>query len=76
MPLEVGSEAPDFSLKDQNNQVVTLSSFRGDKNVLLVFYPLAFTGTNKRGVAGSKPAALTNLEKSRHWPSHLWGPRS
>ena len=45
MPLEVGSEAPEFSLKDQNNQVVTLSSFRGDKNVLLVFYPLTFTGT-------------------------------
>lgn len=45
MPLEVGTEAPDFTLKDQNNQEVTLSSYRGSKNVLLVFYPLAFTGT-------------------------------
>ncbi|NLE81149.1 MAG: peroxiredoxin [Rhodococcus sp.] len=45
MPLEVGSAAPDFTLKDQNNQEVTLSDFRGEKNVLLVFYPLAFTGT-------------------------------
>ncbi len=45
MPLEVGTEAPDFTLKDQNNQEVSLSSFRGSKNVLLVFYPLAFTGT-------------------------------
>ncbi|MGB6050045.1 MAG: peroxiredoxin [Rhodococcus sp. (in: high G+C Gram-positive bacteria)] len=45
MPLEVGASAPDFTLKDQNNQEVTLSSYRGDKNVLLVFYPLAFTGT-------------------------------
>lgn len=45
MPLAVGSTAPDFTLKDQNNQEVTLSSFRGEKNVLLVFYPLAFTGT-------------------------------
>jgi peroxiredoxin len=52
MPLEVGSEAPDFSLKDQNNQVVTLSSFRGDKNVLLVFYPLAFTGTCQNEMGG------------------------
>jgi peroxiredoxin len=52
MPLEVGSEAPDFSLKDQNNQVVTLSSFRGDKNVLLVFYPLAFTGTCQNELNG------------------------
>src|ERR1044071_6316437 len=45
MPLEVGAEAPDFVLKDQNNQEVRLSDFRGAKNVLLVFYPLAFTGT-------------------------------
>src|SRR5215510_8939996 len=45
MPVEVGSEAPDFVLKDQNNQEVRLSSFRGERNVLLVFYPLAFTGT-------------------------------
>ncbi|MFY2788406.1 peroxiredoxin [Rhodococcus sp. KRD162] len=45
MPIEVGAQAPDFTLKDQNNQLVTLSSYRGVKNVLLVFYPLAFTGT-------------------------------
>ena len=45
MPIEVGSEAPEFVLKDQNNQEVRLSSFRGQRNVLLVFYPLAFTGT-------------------------------
>jgi peroxiredoxin len=45
MPIEVGAEAPDFVLKDQNNQEVRLSDFRGAKNVLLVFYPLAFTGT-------------------------------
>jgi peroxiredoxin (alkyl hydroperoxide reductase subunit C) len=43
MPIEVGAEAPDFVLKDQNNQQVRLSDFRGRKNVLLVFYPLAFT---------------------------------
>jgi mycoredoxin-dependent peroxiredoxin len=44
-PLQPGSVAPDFVLKDQNNQEVRLSDFRGTKNVLLVFYPLAFTGT-------------------------------
>jgi mycoredoxin-dependent peroxiredoxin len=43
MPLEVGAEAPDFVLKDQNNQEVRLSGFRGRRNVLLVFYPLAFS---------------------------------
>ncbi|MBC8090394.1 MAG: peroxiredoxin [Pseudonocardia sp.] len=44
MAPEVGTEAPDFTLKDQNNQEVTLSSFRGDRNVLVVFYPFAFSG--------------------------------
>jgi peroxiredoxin len=42
--VEVGDIAPDFTLKDQNGQDVTLSSFRGSKNVVIVFYPLAFTG--------------------------------
>ncbi|MBO4207531.1 peroxiredoxin [Micromonospora echinofusca] len=44
MPIEVGAEAPDFVLKDQNNQEVRLSDYRGKRTVLLVFYPLAFTG--------------------------------
>ncbi len=44
MTVAVGAEAPDFTLKDQNGQPVTLSDFRGRKNVLLVFFPLAFTG--------------------------------
>jgi mycoredoxin-dependent peroxiredoxin len=45
MMLQVGTEAPDFSLRDQDNNVVSLSDFRDRNNVLLVFYPLAFTGT-------------------------------
>ncbi|MDQ1712302.1 MAG: mycoredoxin-dependent peroxiredoxin, partial [Frankiaceae bacterium] len=42
--VEVGQLAPEFALKDQNNQVVSLADFRGVKNVVLVFYPLSFTG--------------------------------
>jgi peroxiredoxin len=42
--IGIGDEAPDFTLKDQNNEGVTLSSFRGKQAVLIVFYPLAFTG--------------------------------
>jgi peroxiredoxin (alkyl hydroperoxide reductase subunit C) len=45
MAIELGATAPDFELKDQNNQDVRLSAFQGRKDVLLVFYPLAFTGT-------------------------------
>ncbi len=44
MSLEVGDRAPDFTLKDQNNQEWTLSEFQGDRNVLVVFYVLAFSG--------------------------------
>ncbi|GGS40853.1 peroxiredoxin [Actinokineospora fastidiosa] len=44
MAIEVGSKAPDFTLNDYNKQPVTLSSFQGEKNVLLVFYPFAFSG--------------------------------
>jgi len=43
--LDVGAEAPDFTLRDQNREEVTLSSFRGKQAVLIVFYPFAFTGT-------------------------------
>jgi mycoredoxin-dependent peroxiredoxin len=43
MAVEVGQEAPDFELHDQHGKPVRLSSFRGVKNVVLVFYPLAFS---------------------------------
>ncbi len=39
----IGSSAPDFSLRDQNNQEVRLTDFLGS-SVLVVFYPFAFTG--------------------------------
>lgn len=45
MSVEVGQEAPDFELKDQHGQAVRLSDLRGEKNVVLVFYPFAFTPT-------------------------------
>ena len=44
MSVQVGQEAPDFTLKDTETQDVALSSFRGQKNVLLLFVPFAFTG--------------------------------
>jgi peroxiredoxin (alkyl hydroperoxide reductase subunit C) len=43
MSIEVGAVAPDFTMKNENHQDVTLSEFRGKKNVLLVFYPFAFS---------------------------------
>ena len=45
MAVEVGQEAPDFEIRSQNGTPVRLSSFRGEKTVVLVFYPMAFTPT-------------------------------
>lgn len=44
MPLEIGAIAPDFTLKNQFGEDVTLSQFRGKKPVVIVFFPLAFSG--------------------------------
>ena len=44
MALEIGDPAPDFTLRDQHGQDVTLSAYAGSKAVLLVFYPYAFSG--------------------------------
>lgn len=43
--VDVGDTAPDFELPDGDRKPVRLSSYRGAKAVVLVFYPLAFTGT-------------------------------
>lgn len=42
--LKVGDRAPDFTLPSDQQSSVSLSSFRGKKNVILAFYVLAFTG--------------------------------
>ena len=44
MSLHIGDLAPDFTLANQDGEDVTLSSFKGHKNVVLVFYPMSFTG--------------------------------
>jgi len=42
--LAIGDEAPDFELRDQHARTHRLSDYRGRTNVLVVFYPFAFTG--------------------------------
>lgn len=41
--LEAGDEAPDFELRSHRGGSVRLSDYRGRKNVVLAFHPLAFT---------------------------------
>ena len=41
--LEVGDQAPDFPLADQNGKTVRLSDLRGKSNAVIAFYVMAFT---------------------------------
>ncbi len=50
--LTIGGPAPDFTLRDQFGQDVTLSSFRGQKAVAIFFYPFAFSGVCTGEMAG------------------------
>ena len=47
MKIEIGQPAPDFTLYDSEKKKVTLSELKGH-NVLLLFFPLAFTSTCTR----------------------------
>jgi peroxiredoxin len=44
MAIEVGTKAPEFELRNQHGETVRLADFTGRKNVVLLFYPFAFTG--------------------------------
>ncbi|MGW5974571.1 peroxiredoxin [Streptomyces sp. NPDC055186] len=44
MAIQVGDKAPDFELRDNHGAPVRLSDHLGQRNVVLVFYPFAFTG--------------------------------
>ena len=51
MKIKTGSQAPEFSLYNSEKKKIALSDYRG-KNVLLLFFPLAFTGTCTRELCG------------------------
>jgi peroxiredoxin len=41
--INTGDKAPDFTLKNHDNEDVNLSSFQGKSNVVLLFFPFAFS---------------------------------
>lgn len=43
MVVQVGQVAPNFALQSHQKQIVRLSDFRGKRNVVLAFFPLAWT---------------------------------
>lgn len=43
MALKIGQRAPDFTLKSHTDRLIRLSDYRGKKNVVIAFFPLAWT---------------------------------
>ena len=41
--LQVGDKAPDFRLRDHTGRLIRLSDYQGEKNVVIAFFPGAFT---------------------------------
>ena len=62
MTLQVGDVAPDFELPASGNRTVKLSEFRGKKNVLLAFYPFAFSPVCSLQLPGLQQS-LSEFEK-------------
>jgi mycoredoxin-dependent peroxiredoxin len=82
--LSVGSPAPGFALKDQHNQEVSLGDFAGRKAVLLVFYPLAFSGTcqgelteikDNLGLYANDHVQVVTVSVDSTWAHSVWASR-
>lgn len=54
MPLKVGDLAPDFTLKNFNNEAFTLSNYRGKKNVVLLFFPAVGTSVCEKELCSTR----------------------
>lgn len=54
--LVLGARAPDFALRDQHGQAFRLDSFLGARNVVLVFYPWAFSNVCSSELADLRDA--------------------
>lgn len=81
MALALGDLAPDFTLPNQDNESVTLSSFRGVSPVTLVFVPLAFSGTctgefceltENLSLFDDAGVRLFGISVDSRWSLHAW----
>ena len=79
--LEVGTKAPDFTLKNQEGQEVSLSQFAG-KRVVLYFYPRDNTpgctrqacgfAQNYAGFTQRDVVVIGNNDKAKLWDAEAW----
>jgi len=67
--LKVGDEAPDFTLTAQTGEKITLSQYRGQKNVVLAFFPFAFSST----CSAQMPSYQAELERFNSFDTQVLG---
>ncbi|MGH2514371.1 MAG: redoxin domain-containing protein [Ktedonobacterales bacterium] len=67
--LKVGDVAPDFTLKSGASETITLSQYRGQKNVVLAFFPFAFSGT----CSAQMPSYQAELERFQSYDTQVLG---
>lgn len=67
--LKGGDLAPDFTLSNTKNEKVTLSDYRGKKNVVLAFFPFAFSGT----CSAQMPSYEAELERFQSYDTEVIG---
>lgn len=67
--LKVGDEAPDFTLKSATGETITLSQYRGQKTVVLAFFPFAFSGT----CSAQMPSYQAELERFQSYDTQVLG---
>jgi peroxiredoxin (alkyl hydroperoxide reductase subunit C) len=67
--LKVGNEAPDFTLPATTGGKITLSQYRGQQNVVLAFFPYAFSST----CSAQMPSYQADLERFNSYDSQVLG---
>ena len=66
MALTVGSKAPDFTLKNHSLEDVSLSDFKGKKNVVLLFFPLVGTSVCEKELCSTRDSMLNYEDLDAH----------
>ena len=67
--LKVGDEAPDFTLRATTGGTITLSQYRNQKNVVLAFFPFAFSTT----CSAQMPSYQADLERFNRYDTQVLG---
>ena len=79
MPIDVGTAAPDFTLKTQDEKDWTLSAHKG-KNVVLLWYPLDWSPTcekencklSQEPVLAGKDTVVVGISRDSTWSHKAW----